>query len=273
MAHYVIGDVQGCRRSLLALVDKIGFRPGVDRITLAGDLIARGPDSLGVMQWVLDHQDCVDAVLGNHDLNFLAVAVGHRDAKPNDRIQALLDSTALDAIVSWFRSCHLGIDLPEHRALIVHAGVWPGWNRNTWLNEVEAFSAHLSGPDWVRLLAEMYGNAPSHPEACVTTDDRLRFMVNASTRMRMVHRDTQALELTFKQHPAEGPEHLVAWMDSPNRVAIDRQIVFGHWALLNGERRSDAVFALDTGCVYGRRLTALRLDCRRCFEVDCAEFS
>lgn len=271
MAHYVIGDIQGCYQSLCALLSTIEFDPQTDRITCAGDLIARGPQSLAVMQWVLAHQAVVDAVLGNHDLHFLAVAAGLKPAKDRDCTGDLLASPQLPEIIDWYRRCPLAIDLPEHQALVTHAGVWPGWDRIAWMEAMGEVSARLQSPQWIEHLAVMYGNTPAHPDHIASLDDRMRFSINAATRMRFVDRDTQALDFDHKEGPEMAPASLVPWMDSPLRVRVDRQVLFGHWAMLHGRRRNDAVFALDTGCVYGGPLTALRLEDRAVFSVEACD--
>ena len=271
MATYVVGDVQGCYQSLQRLLTACDFHPVFDHLVFAGDLIARGPDSLAVMHWVLEHQDCVSAVLGNHDLHFLSVASGLKPSKPKDCTEALLTSTACDAFVHWLRQCPLSLDVPQHNALIVHAGIWPGWTRETWMQEIELVHARLRSVKWIDSLASMYGDIPAHPNEISTEDDRARFVINVATRMRFVEVANFRLELKSKQAPNEAPDNLVAWMDAAGRTAVDRQILFGHWATLNGNRRNTEVYALDTGCVYGRQLSALRLDDRALITVDCAD--
>ncbi len=271
MAHYVIGDVQGCFQSLVALTAHIEFDPNRDQITLAGDLIGRGPQSLQVMEWVLEHTDSVDAVLGNHDLHFLAVAAGLKPIKPKDRTETLLQSPKRDRFVDWFRHCPLSIDLPEHRALVVHAGVWPGWDRTTWMAGMQTIQDRLLSTNWAHHLSEMYGNEPAHPDDAHTEADSARFLINAATRMRFVDRHSLALEFSHKETPDSAPDPLVPWMDSERRVALDRQVIFGHWAMLRGQRQDTRVCALDTGCVYGDRLTALRLDDRALLSVEAVD--
>lgn len=271
MATYVVGDIQGCFQSLKALLTACQFRAGIDHVICAGDLVARGPDSLSVLQWVLDHQDTATAVLGNHDLHFLSVASGLKPSKPKDRTDAILESSDLDAVIHWYRHCPLTIDLPELQSLIVHAGIWPGWDRQQWLDAVELVHSRLQSETWVDHLQSMYGDTPAHPQDATTADEDARFVINASTRMRFVDPADFRLELTHKEAPADAPSDLVAWMDAPDRTPIDRHIVFGHWATLNGARRTREVFALDTGCVYGGHLSALRLDDQALIQVACVD--
>ncbi len=271
MATYVVGDVQGCYQSLKALLSACQFRPGIDTLIFAGDLIARGPDSLSVMQWVLDHTDSVSAVLGNHDLHFLSVASDLKPVKARDRTEALLESSELDAVLDWYRRCPLTIDLPELDACVVHAGIWPGWDRPTWTDAIDHVHGRLRAESWQTHLGAMYGNTPAHPDQITSDDDAARFVINAATRMRFVKTTDLSLELTCKESPSEAPEGMIAWMDADTRTPIDRQIFFGHWATLNGHRRNHQVYALDTGCVYGGLLSMVRIDDRFGITVDCVD--
>ena len=267
MATYVVGDVQGCYQTFKKLITKFQFDPQNDHIVFAGDLIARGPDSLAVTQWVLEHKDSCSAVLGNHDLNFLAVTCGLREPKSEDRIQPLLESSISGPLVDWYRQCPLAMDLAKYGVLVVHAGVWPGFDRETLMSELDLVHQVLLSSTWVNSLASMYGNTPAHYNDAVINDDRVRFLINACTRMRFIDTSSLALDFNCKESPDMAPPHLTAWMDIAQRVAIDRTIVFGHWAKLNGSRHNEQCIALDTGCVWGGHLTALRLEDRRRIQV------
>jgi bis(5'-nucleosyl)-tetraphosphatase (symmetrical) len=267
MATYVIGDVQGCFRTFQRLLTAIRFNPSADHLIFAGDLIARGEDSLGMLQWVLANQDTVSAVLGNHDLHFLAVATGIKHAKAADRTQPLLESTQLSGIIDWYRKCPLAIDLPVYRALIVHAGIWPGFDRETFLESIKLVHEQLRGPEWIATLKSMYGNEPVLWASASSNNEKVRFLINAATRMRFVQKDSLALEFGCKEAPQDAPSKLIAWMDAENRIPVDRQILFGHWASLNGRIADEQTMALDTGCVWGGLLTAVRLEDRKLFQV------
>ena len=267
MATYVVGDVQGCYQAFRKLITKLQFNPENDHLIFAGDLIARGADSLAVTQWLLEHRDSCSAVLGNHDLNFLAVACGLREPKSEDRIQPLLESSISGSLIEWYRQCPLALDLAAHGILVVHAGVWPGFDRETLMAELDLVHQALLSSTWVDSLASMYGNNPTHYNDAVIDDDRLRFLINACTRMRFVNTASLALDFKCKESPDMAPPHLRAWMDIAQRFDIDRTIVFGHWASLNGNRHDEQVIALDTGCVWGGHLTALRLEDRRLIQV------
>ena len=267
MAIYVIGDVQGCFSAFKRLLTAIHINPSEDHLIFAGDLIARGEDSLRMLQWVLANQNVVSAVLGNHDLHFLAVASGIKHAKTTDRTQPLLESTQLPEIIDWYRKCPLAIDLPDYRALIVHAGIWPGFGRQTFLDLIELVHEQLRGPEWMRTLKLMYGNEPALWSLASSDDEKVRFLINAATRMRFVKKDSLALEFDCKETPKDAPSKLIAWMDAENRVPVDRQILFGHWASLNGRIADEETLPLDTGCVWGGLLTAVRLEDRKLFQV------
>lgn len=267
MSTYVVGDVQGCASALNRLLPALAFDPSIDHIIFAGDLIARGEDSLAVMQWVLDHQHSCSAVLGNHDLNFLAVASGLREPKKIDKTASLLESPLCNSVIDWYRQCPLAIDLPEHNALVVHAGVWPLFDRQTLLNEIQLVHQLLRSKTWVSALESMYGNSPDHYDHAKTKDDQARFLINACTRMRFVNQATLALDFSCKDAPELAPAGSCAWINAPNRTMIDRQILFGHWATLNGRKHDAEAVSLDTGCVWGGYLTAICLDNRKLIRV------
>lgn len=267
MATYVVGDVQGCWNAFQRLLGALSFNETQDHLIFAGDLIARGDDSLSVMQWVLDHQQACSAVLGNHDLNFLAVAADLRSPKSKDKTTTLLESSICDDVVDWYRHCPLVKDLPQHKSLIVHAGVWPLFDRETLLTEIELVHQRLQSEHWVQSLQSMYGNTPANYQDARTEDDKARFLINACTRMRFVTIPSMDLDFSCKDAPELAPEGLCAWMDAPNRKLIDRQIVFGHWATLNGRKNDSHAVSLDTGCVWGGYLTALQLESRQLIQV------
>lgn len=268
MSTYVIGDVQGCFNAFQRLLKTIEFDPNIDSIIFAGDLIARGENSLGIMHWVLQNSNVCQAVLGNHDLNFLAVSMGLRQMETKDKIASLLNDSRLDEIISWYRYCPLVLDLPEHNALIVHAGIWPDLKLETLLEESGHFESALRNFSWQNLLKLMYEKAPDHWADATNKISRIQFLINACTRMRFLHRSTHRLDFTYKSSPIEAPNFLIPWMDVDPVSPIDRQIFFGHWASLLGSRRNDQIFALDTGCVWGYSLTAIRLEDRTVFEVS-----
>jgi len=264
MAHYVVGDVQGCFAELHALLAQVNFNPSSDRLSFLGDLIARGPDSLGVMRWVLEHSDCCDAVLGNHDLHFLAITAGYKSAKPGDRIDPLLDDSCCPEVVRWYRQQRLVRHWPDRGVALVHAGIWPGLTIAELTAATELVQDQLANDTWDAALRTMYGDQPTRYNAADPAVDRARFLINACTRMRFLTPDGD-LEFTGKEHPDDSPESLIPWMLYPGKPRSER-VLFGHWASLKGDRLAPDCLALDTGCVWGGPLTMLRLDDDRVFQ-------
>lgn len=258
MAVYAIGDLQGCLEPFLALLERIEFDPAVDRLWLAGDLVSRGPRSLETLRTVRDLGDAAVAVLGNHDLNLLAVAEGLRDANPKDRLEALLRAPDRDELLTWLRQRPL---LHHDAALgyaLVHAGFAPQWDlalARTLAGEVEQV---LHGPDYRELLRHMYGSEPDRWDPAHDGWDRLRFTINCCTRLRYVD-ESGRLDLKAKGAPRSQPPGLHPWFQAPGRRSRDVPIVFGHWSAL-GIYLGDNVYGLDSGCVWGGHLSALRLD-------------
>jgi bis(5'-nucleosyl)-tetraphosphatase (symmetrical) len=255
LSTYVIGDVQGCYQELQALLAAVRFDPEVDAAWFVGDLINRGPDNLATLQLIrsLPHSQ---VVLGNHDLHFLAVAAGCQTAKKGDTLSDLLTTPELPQIIDWLRQQPLLHYVPDLHCAMVHAGVPPIWSLTTALARADEVQRVLRGPDYIAFLSEMYGNEPS-----TWTDDlagvaRLRLITNYFTRMRYCSRQGD-LELQHKTDIA--PTGYAPWFSYPPRDPT-LQILFGHWAAINGETDSSWAKALDTGCVWGRTLTALCLE-------------
>ncbi|ROR34660.1 symmetrical bis(5'-nucleosyl)-tetraphosphatase [Inmirania thermothiophila] len=266
MALWAVGDVQGCREALARILHRIGFDPSADRLWLVGDLVARGPDSAGVLRLMRDLGEAAVCVLGNHDLHLLALAEGVRGPEPGDALDVLEAPDAAE-LLTWLHNRPL---LHRDEALglaLVHAGVPPGW-------DLEAAAAHAAEVEaWLRggrrrdLLAAMYGDEPARWDEALAGAARLRFIVNALTRIRLVTADG-ALALDGYAAPEAAPPGLVPWFDHPDcRV---RGLVFGHWSTA-GLRATRAGWCLDSGCVWGGRLSALRLDARppELVQVDC----
>jgi len=258
MALYAIGDVQGCAAALDALLAQIRFAPARDRLWLVGDLVNRGPDSLGVLRRVIALGDAVTCVLGNHDLHLLAVVAGGRKLAPSDTFGAVLEAPDAAALVDWLRHRPLLHHEPETRRVLVHAGIPPPWTVADALEQAAEVERLLRGPSWQDALRSMYGNEPATWSAALGRDDKRRYTINALTRMRYCDAAGK-LDLEHSGPPGTQPAELLPWFDVPQRRARDAHIVFGHWAALGLLRRED-VTALDTGCVWGNSLTAVRLD-------------
>jgi bis(5'-nucleosyl)-tetraphosphatase (symmetrical) len=258
MTLYAIGDLQGCDRPFAALLAALDFDARRDRLWLVGDLVNRGPGSLAVLRRVVSLGDAATTVLGNHDLHLLAAAAGIRRPGRNDTLQQVLDAPDAAELIDWLRRRPLlHHDSAASRAL-VHAGIPPTWSMEEALTEARHVEAQLRGDAWRAALADMYGNEPREWSAQLEHQERLRYTINALTRMRFC--DSRGrLDFDRSGPPGTQPKGLVPWFDVPARAARDVHIVFGHWSALGLLRRAD-VTALDSGCVWGRTLTAVPLE-------------
>lgn len=258
---HAVGDLQGCADALEQLLGRIGPEP---RLWFAGDLVNRGPDSLAALQRV--RALGAVAVLGNHDLHLLAAAAGARKPDPRDTLRPILRSPERDAILHWLR--HRPLAHAGHGHLLVHAGVEPAWDLEATLACAREVETVLQGPHWGDFMRTMYGNAPDRWDDRLTGDDRLRAIVNTLTRLRMMHPDGRHA-FSAKGAPDDEPDTLRPWFDMPGRAIRGQAcVIFGHWSTLGLMMRDD-VIALDTGCVWGGRLTAVRLADRTVFQVAC----
>jgi len=268
---WIIGDVQGCCTPLEALLAHplVAQSPNA-RLWFAGDLVNRGPASLATLRRIMALGERAVSVLGNHDLHLLAVAAGVGKVKKGDTISEILDAPDAQDIIDWVR--HLPLAHYEHRHLLVHAGVYHSWSAQKTLALAGEAQQALRADSWKSALARMYGNKPNYWDDGLRGDDRLRAIINVTTRMRMCLPDGR-LDFTHKGGPAEESESpLTPWFDLPGRAASDDTIVFGHWSTLGLLLRPNAV-CLDTGCVWGRQLTAMRLRDRAIAQVPCAQSS
>lgn len=258
MRLFAIGDIQGCAAAFDALLAKISFRPSRDRLWLVGDLVNRGPDSLAVLRRVMRLGRSVTCVLGNHDLHLLATVAGRRELSPADTFGAVLETPDLNEIVDWLRHRPLLHYDRAFRRVLVHAGIPPPWTVDEARAEARNVEAALRGRRWRQSLQGMYGAEPSEWSPKLRGDDRRRYAINALTRMRYCDKRGR-LDLSYSGAPGTQPKGLRPWFDVPERRATNVHIVFGHWAALGLLRRQD-ITALDTGCVWGNHLTAVRLD-------------
>jgi len=255
MAHYLIGDVQGCDAPLGRLLARIGFSPSRDTIYLLGDLVNRGPASAAVLHRLMAYGDAARCLLGNHDLSLLAVAHGYRAPHRNDTMDDILRSPGREAMLDWLRHRHMALQV--HGMLLVHGGVLPQWDLQQTLALAGEVEAVLRGPRLKAFLAHMWGNQPDHWEDGLTGADRLRVIVNALTRLRFCTPEG-VMDLKASGRLDQAPPGMLAWFDIPGRRSADITIAFGHWSTLGYLRRPD-VISLDTGCVWGGCLSALRL--------------
>ena len=270
MATYAIGDIQGCLRELQTLLGEIAFEPGRDRLWLTGDLVNRGPDSLGVLRLVRDLGESTTAVLGNHDLHLLAVAHGNTDRlHKRDTLDAVLAAPDREQLLDWLRRRPLLHHESGLGYVMVHAGLAPQWNLSTALNCARELESVLRGHRYREFIDHMYGNTPERWDPGLSGWPRMRFITNCLTRMRYCHEDG-TLNLRAKGPPGTQPAGCVPWFEVPGRGTRGVPIIFGHWSTLRldqGARRWADIHPLDTGCVWGGRLTALRLEDQRLFSV------
>ena len=255
MAHYAIGDVQGCFDELEALLAKIGFNHGCDTLWLTGDIVNRGPKSLESLKFCMKHEDSVQIILGNHDLHLLAVLYGHGTMKKRDTIEPIVKHKHADKMRDWLRQQPLMRHTESHA--LVHAGIHPEWTipqAQALANEV---AAQISGSQARAFFAQMYGNHPSQWQPESQGIDRLRFITNVFTRMRVLNPDN-SLDYDYKETYAGIPAPKRAWFDAPHRQHTSHEIIFGHWSAL-GYRRAKHIWSLDTGALWGEALTAVNI--------------
>lgn len=264
MAIYAIGDIQGCYRHFRRLLDKIHFDPGNDRLWLVGDLVNRGPESLQVLRFVRDLGDAATVVLGNHDLYLLMVAAGFSRRGKDDTLSRILEAPDRDELIEWLRQRPLAHS--EGAFLMVHAGVLPSWSVSKTLSLAAEVEAALTGSRSHHFLMHLIGDRPDHWSETLKGQDRLRLIVNVLTRMRFCTRDGR-LAMRAKGPPEKAPAGALPWFRTPDRAWAGHTVVCGHWSAL-GYYRLDGLIALDSGCVWGGKLTAVRLEDDAVFQVN-----
>jgi len=258
MAHYLIGDVQGCDEALGRLLDCIGFSPSRDTLYLLGDMVNRGSASLAVLRRVMALGEAAHGLLGNHDLHLLAVAHGVRKPHRSDTLNEILQAPDRQALLHWLR--HRPMALQVQGWLLVHAGVLPSWDTHQTLSLARELQTHLRSADWGVLMHNLYGNTPDRWNDDLQGYDRLRVIVNALTRLRLCTADG-VMEFDTKDGSTAAPQGFLPWFDVPGRRTAGTPVAFGHWSTLKTTGRDDTL-ALDTGCVWGGCLTAARLSDR-----------
>ena len=287
MSLYCIGDLQGCNAPFQRLLEKIDFSPSRDALVVLGDLVNRGPDSLGVLRSLRALGGSAHCLLGNHDLHLLAVVHGIRKPGRRDTLAAVLQAPDLDALLDWLR--HRNMAIHTQGWLMVHAGVLPQWTLAQTMALAAELETVLRGPDLKDFLSSMYGDTPAQWHDSLHGADRLRVVVNALTRLRFCTKDG-AMEFSANEGIASAPPGYRPWFEVPNRATAGIPTMFGHWSALvsgvpdkNNKNRDNHlptkmrnnVLPLDTGCVWGNCLTAAKLgDSPGQFElisVSCAE--
>ena len=267
MPTYAIGDVQGCFDELQELLAAIDFDPARDHLWLVGDLVNRGPRSLDTLRFVRALGECAVCVLGNHDLHLLAAASGSRTPRRGDTFADVLGAPDRQALLDWLRQRPLMHRDDDLDFVMVHAGLPPAWTVDEAMGYAAELEAVLRADDYRQFLACMYGNQPDLWSTFLTGADRLRYIVNAFTRTRLCDRKGRLI-LEDDVTPGEA----LAWFAHPARRSRGERIVFGHWSTLQLDVPMDPahdVFHLDHGCVWGRKLSALRLEDRAWFAVPC----
>ena len=270
--NYVIGDVQGCFEALKALLKTIQFDPDQDFIWFAGDLVARGENSLGALRFIkkLVERNAAATVLGNHDLTLLAAARGIKAIKDKDNIRDVIDAIDSDDLIDWLRKQPLCV-FPNAKTILTHAGIPTNWTAEQTAALAAEVEAVIAADDFDvvdAFLKEMYGKEPTLWSDELTGHARLRCITNYLTRMRLANLQG-GLEFSFKDALDDPmPEGFKPWFEYPSLAAQTHQIVFGHWAALQGKRVADNIQKVDGGCVWGNQLMAYRLEDQQLFAVD-----
>ena len=266
MATYAIGDIQGCFDPLLRLLAKTGFDRNRDRLWLVGDLVNRGPQSLEVLRFVKELGEAAVTVLGNHDLHLIMLAEGASRLRSDDTLAAVLVAPDRDELLSWLRAqplMHV-----EGDYAMVHAGLLPQWTVAKARSLAREFERALAAEDYRDLLAHLWGSEPPAWSDELSGWARMRVIVNAMTRMRFCT-PAGIMEFKTKGELADAPPGYLPWFAVSGRKSADQVLVTGHWSAL-GLQIEPNLLALDSGCLWGRHLTALRLEDRALFQVDCA---
>jgi bis(5'-nucleosyl)-tetraphosphatase (symmetrical) len=263
MATYAIGDVQGCYDELQRLLEEVGFQPRNDRLWFVGDLVNRGPKSLQVLRFVRELADRAVVVLGNHDLHLVTQHEGFERPRKDDTFSDVLDAPDRKALVDWLRQRPLMH--AEGGYAMVHAGLLPQWSVEKALSLARELERALAAPHYREFLKNMYGSRPDEWDDSLAGWDRLRVIVNAMTRLRFC---TAAGKMEFRAKAAQPPAGYDAWYAFRHEK---KTIVCGHWSAL-GLKLTSKLAALDSGCVWGGSLSALRLEDRALFQVPCAGY-
>lgn len=257
MSTYLIGDIHGCYDELQSLLQQVSFDPQHDTLWLTGDLVARGPASLDVLRYVKSLGSAARIVLGNHDLHLLAVHAGISRNKPKDRLNPLLAADDADMLIDWLRRQPL-LQVDEEKKLVMaHAGITPQWDIETAKRCAADLEKVLASGSYTLFLDAMYGDMPNNWTPDLSGMARLRFSVNALTRMRYCFPKGQ-LDMICKESPDQATPPLKPWFLIPGPVTRDYTVVFGHWASLEGKGTPEGIIGLDTGCCWGGDLTMLR---------------
>ena len=268
MPTYAIGDLQGCYDPLQRLLERIKFAPENDTLWLVGDLVNRGPQSLEVLRFIKGLGEAAVTVLGNHDLHLLALASGFGRVHKSDTFGPILAAPDRDELLHWLQ--HRRLAWREREFLLLHAGLMPGWSADDAMRLAAEAEAVLQQPDARDFFAQMYGDSPRAWRDNLQGIARIRVIVNTFTRMRYCTAQGE-MDFHHKGAPGSQPPGLFPWFDVPERRSADTTIIMGHWSTLGLIHRPN-LLALDTGCLWGGELTAVRLEDRRVFTSGCAKY-
>ncbi|MGK7344617.1 MAG: symmetrical bis(5'-nucleosyl)-tetraphosphatase [Candidatus Nitrospinota bacterium M3_3B_026] len=266
MGTYAIGDIQGRMGPLEKLLGKIGFNPAKDRLWLTGDLVNRGPDSAAVLRWAAGLGDRIISVMGNHDLRLIGVADGAMQARGSDTFGDVLAAPDRDELLDWL--VRRPLLHREGRRVLAHAGLLPQWTAAEAERLAREAEGVLRSEGRPALLRELFDGGPKKWMDGLHGTDRLRVIINAMTRMRVITPDGE-MDLEFSGPPGKAPPGKIHWRDAPGRKSAEDLIICGHWAAQGLVMKND-MYALDSGCVWGRLLTAVRLDDGRVFQEPCS---
>ena len=256
MAIYFVGDIQGCYWELDALLTQVGFSINSDQLYVAGDLVARGPNSLETLRLIKSLGNSAKVVLGNHDLHLLAVFYGIKKVKKQDQLAALLSANDVSPLMDWLIQQPLIQKIPDEETYMSHAGLSPQWTPAIAVEQAKIAQQHLTSAQSQYWLSNMYGEQPSNWQHADDELKQFRFTVNSLTRMRYCYADG-SLNFSCKENPADAPADLSPWFEF-QQIKSNTHWIFGHWAALMGHCEAKNVYALDTGCVWGEHLSMLR---------------
>jgi bis(5'-nucleosyl)-tetraphosphatase (symmetrical) len=268
MSIYAIGDIQGCFDELLRLLDVISFNEHTDQLWFAGDLVNRGPKSLETLRFIKSLGDSAVTVLGNHDLHLLAASCAPKIAHKKDSLLPILEAPDRDELIDWLR--HRPLFHFNEDFCLIHAGLPPQWDFKKTQKMALLAEQALRGPKYQTFLKQMYGNKPNIWSPSLKGVEKLRFIINCFTRMRYCDINGR-LDFVNSGPLGSQPKSLMPWFEVPKRKSADMRIIFGHWSAL-GYYEGPNCYAIDTGCLWGGQLTALRLGEQvQRFSIDCPE--
>lgn len=270
MANYAIGDLQGCFNEFHALLQQVDFNPSKDHLYLVGDIVARGPDSLACLDYLYTYQDSITVTLGNHDLHLIANYFLNKTANPKDKLGPLLRSEKFPAYIKMLQQQPLALWLEEQQIFISHAGLNPAWTIKEALKHAQFATDCYQSAHAHDFFNNMYLAHPSTWSKQLTKFEKFRYIVNYFTRMRFLTPDEQ-LDLSYKGAITDS-NAMIPWFNHPRFKTLKKDIVFGHWAALEGKTSHSHIHALDTGCVWGGKMTLLELSNKQRFSVNSTNF-